>query len=66
MFHNKIPKKLQRLAHIHTKPVTAHNQALSQSDALLLTGGARAGLEDGANVHSTNSSNIIYKLLIKK
>ena len=36
------------------------------SDAFLLTGGARAGLEDGAYVQSTNSNNIMHKLLIKE
>lgn len=49
---------------IHTKPVTAHNQTLSPSDALLLTGGARVGL--GAQVQKTNSNNTMLKLLIQK
>lgn len=66
LLHNQIPRKLERLAHIHTKPVTVYNQTLSQSDAFLPIERARAGLEDEAYVQSTNSNNITHKLCIKK
>lgn len=49
---------------IRIKPVTAHNQTLSPSDALLLTGGARVGL--GAQIQRTNSNNTMHKLLMQK